>query len=299
MSKKILAIYYSQSGQLAQIVDNFTSVFTAAGASVEKVNVYPQPGFSFPWNSKRFFDAMPESVLGITSQLVPFQLKEDSYDLIIFAYQPWYLSPSIPANTILNHPSFKAVLKNTPVVTIIGARNMWLKAQEKVKNTLHGYGAKLVGNIALVDRNSNLISGITILYWMMTGKKDSMWGIFPKPGVSADDIENVKVFGATTLQCLNNNNWETLQPALIEQKAVEVKSNLMFIEPRATKLFSIWAGFIIKRKNRSAWLVVFKYYLLIALFIIAPVVLIINNLLFRPFLGKSIARKKQYYLAVN
>ncbi|MEP6748075.1 MAG: hypothetical protein ABJB86_10135 [Bacteroidota bacterium] len=299
MSKKILAIYFTQSGQLGQIVDNFTSVFTGAGVSVEKINIQPQPGFGFPWNSKRFFDAMPESVLGIPAELAPFELKEDSYDLIIFAYQPWFLAPSIPANSVLSHPSFKAVVKNTPVVTIIGARNMWLKAQERVKNMLHSYGAKLVGNIALVDKNSNLVSGVTILYWMMTGKKDNMWGIFPKPGVADEDIASMKQYGNTVLQSLTANTWAALQPALIEQKAVEVKSNLMFIEPRATKLFSIWANFIIKRKNRSAWLVVFKYYLLIALFIIAPVVLIINTLLFKPFLGKSISRKKQYYLAVN
>src|SRR5450432_2475806 len=299
MSKKILAIYFTQSGQLGQIVDNFTAVFTAAGISVEKINVQPQPGFGFPWNSKRFFDAMPESVLGIPAELAPFELKEDSYDLIIFAYQPWYLSPSIPANSVLNHPKFKAVVKNAPVITLIGARNMWLKAQERVKAILHGYQANLVGNIALVDKNSNLISGVTILYWMLTGKKDSMWGIFPKPGVADHDIASMKLYGNTALEYFNAGNLAALQAALIEQKAVEVKTNLMFIEPRATKLFSIWANFIIKRKNRSAWLVVFKYYLLIALFIIAPVVLIINTLLFKPFLGKSISKKKQYYLAVN
>ncbi len=299
MSKKILVIYYTQSGQLGQIADNFSSVFTAAGAVVEKVNVQLQSGFSFPWTAKRFFDAMPESVLGIPSELSPFELKEDSYDLIIFAYQPWYLAPSIPANSILNHPTFRAVVKNTPVVTIVGARNMWLKAQERVKNMLHQMGASLVGNIVLVDKNSNLTSGVTILYWMLTGKKDKMWGIFPKPGVAAEDIANVNLFANTVWQHLNNGNWAALQPALIEQKALEVKTNLMFIEPRATKLFSIWANFIIKRKNRSAWLVVFKYYLLIALFIIAPIVLIINTLLFKPFLSKSISKKKQYYLAVN
>jgi hypothetical protein len=299
MNKKILAIYYTQSGQLGQIVDNFTAVFTAAGIQVEKCVVAATPGFSFPWNAKRFFDAMPESVLGIPTALAPFEIKEDSYDLIIFAYQPWYLSPSIPANAVLQHPLFKAVVKNTPVVTIIGARNMWLKAQERVKEALKSSGALLVGNIALVDKNSNLVSGVTILYWMLTGKKDSMWGVFPKPGVAPEDIAGVQAYGNTVLQYLSDGNWPALQPALVAQKAVEVKTNLMFIEPRATKLFSIWANFIIKRKNRQAWLVVFKYYLLIALFIIAPVVLIINTLLFRPFLSKSINRKKQYYLAVN
>lgn len=299
MSKKILAIYYTQSGQLGQIVDNFTSVFTAAGHWVEKVAVQAVPAFGFPWNSKRFFDAMPESVLGIPCTLAPFEIKEDSYDLIIFAYQPWYLSPSIPANAILQHPRFKAVVKNTPVVTVIGARNMWLKAQERVKEALRLNGALLVGNIALVDKNSNLVSAVTILYWMLTGKKDSMWGIFPKPGVADEDVANMHIYGSTVLRHLSAGNWAALQPALVAQKAVEVKSNLMFIEPRATKLFSIWANVIIKKKNRQTWLVIFKYYLLIALFIIAPIVLLINILLFRPFLSKSIHKKKQYYLAVN
>jgi hypothetical protein len=231
--------------------------------------------------------------------LEPFELKEPSYDLIIFAYQPWYLSPSLPANAILHHPSFMAVAKNTPVVTLIGARNMWLNSQERVKKSLLECGAKLVGNIALVDKNSNLISGVTILYWMMTGKKDRMWGIFPKPGVAEEDIANANIFGETVLQYLNTGNWPGLQPALILQRSAVVKSNLMFIEPRATRLFSIWANFIIKKKNRSTWLLVFKYYLLIALFIIAPVVLLINNLLFRPFLSKSVNKKKQYYLGIN
>ncbi len=299
MSKKILAIYYTQSGQLGQIADSFTAPFTGSGASVEKVIVQPKNEFAFPWTTDRFFDAMPESVLGIPAELAAFQLKEAAYDLVIFAYQPWYLSPSIPATSILLHPSFRAVVKDTPVVTLIGARNMWLKSQERVKKMLEESGAKLVGNIALVDKHSNLASGVTILYWMLTGKKDRKWGVFPRPGVSDEDIANAHVFGETVLKHLDNGHWKDLQPALIQQKAVEVKSNLMFIEPRATKLFSIWANFIIKKKNRSAWLVVFKYYLLIALFIIAPVVLLINNLLFRPFLTKTINKKKQYYLEVN
>ena len=299
MSKKILAIYYTQSGQLGQIADSFTAPFTGSGATVEKVIVQPKNEFVFPWTTDRFFDAMPESVLGIPAELAAFQLKEAAYDLVIFAYQPWYLSPSIPATSILLHPSFRAVVKDTPVVTLIGSRNMWLKSQERVKKMLGESGAKLVGNIALVDKHSNLVSGVTILYWMLTGKKDRKWGLFPRPGVSDEDIANAHVFGQTVLHYLDNGNWKDLQPALIQQKAVEVKSNLMFIEPRATKLFSIWANFIIKKKNRSTWLVVFKYYLLIALFIIAPVVLLINNLLFRPFLTKTINKKKQYYLDVN
>jgi len=299
MQKKILSIYYSQSGQLGDIVDQFCHTFIAAGHSVEKVRVNPVPAFAFPWTAERFFDAMPESVLGIPALLQPFAFKEDKYDLIIFAYQPWYLSPSTPANAVLQDPLFQSVVKDTPVITLIGARNMWLKAQERVKQSLGKSGAKLVGNIAWVDRNSNLVSGVTILYWMLTGKKDRMWGIFPRPGVADEDIAAAGKFAAVVLPALESGEWKGLQQALVAKDAVEVKTNLMFIEPRATKLFSIWANFISKRRNRKAWLRVFKYYLLVALFIVAPVVLLINNIFFRPFLGKSIAKKKQYYLDVN
>jgi len=299
VKKKVLAIYYSQSGQLSEVVDNFTTPLIGEDISVEKINVKLKNDFSFPWTSARFFDTMPESVLGAPIELTSFQLKESKYDLVIFAYQPWFLSPSIPANSILQHPAFKTVLKDTPVVTLIGARNMWLNAQEKVKKALKESGAALVGNIVLIDKNSNLISAVTILHWMMTGRKDKKWGIFPTPGVANVDILNSKVFGTTVSKYLKKGIFEGMQSALIKQKAVEVKSNLMFIEPRAGKLFSIWANVISKKKNRQGWLVVFKYYLLFALFIVAPVVLLINGIFFKPFLGKQIRLKKQYYLALN
>lgn len=299
MSKKILAIYFSQTGQLGEIVENFTTPFVEANFSVEKIQIQTKNKFNFPWTSKRFFDAMPESVLGIPTELESFTLKEKSYDLIIFAYQPWYLSPSIPANSILHHPILKNILKNTPVITLIGARNMWLNAQEKVKKFLKESEAKLVGNIVLTDKNSNLVSAVTILYWMMSGKKDRWLGIFPKPGITDEDISHAKKFGEIVNEYLQKNNWNGLQEKLVEAKAVEVKPNLMFIEARAGRLFSIWANFIIKRKNRTLWLSVFKYYLVFALFIVAPIVLTVNNLIFTPFLKKTISKKKQYYSGIN
>jgi hypothetical protein len=299
MNKKVLAVYFTQSGQLEKIVDSFSVPFEEAGVTVEKVRIRPRNDYAFPWTAGRFFDVMPESVLSIPTELEPFSFRESSYDLVIFAYQPWYLSPSIPATAILNHPVFQAVVKNTPVVTLIGARNMWLNAQERVKKMLQSSGARLVGNIVLQDRNSNLISAVTILYWMLTGKKDRYLNVFPKPGVAEKDIENAGIFGITVSSYLRKSDWSGMQSALIQRKAVEVKSDLMFIEARAGRLFSIWANIIIKRKNRSAWLIFFKYYLLVALFIIAPIVLTINRMLFKPFVLKRISQKKQYYLELN
>jgi hypothetical protein len=299
MINRVLAIYYSQTGQLEDIVNSFCAPFIEAGVQVEKVSVKPKHEYPFPWTSDNFFDEMPESVLGVPTQLQPITLKETSYDLIIFAYQPWFLSPSIPANSILVHPAFQAVVRNTPVITLIGARNMWLNAQVRVVKSIAVAGGRLVGNVALVDRNGNLVSAVSILYWMLTGKKDRYLNLFPKPGISDADISNAGTFGKIVLDLAGEGDWEAIQPSLVRHKAVEVFPDLMFIEARAKKLFLIWARIIIKKKNRHPWVVLFKYYLLIALFVAAPLVLSVNNLLFRPFVRKRINQKKQYYLELK
>jgi hypothetical protein len=299
MSKKVLVLYYTQTGQLTEIVNSFIAPFVREGVSVEVVRTKPKNDFAFPWTSERFFDAMPETVLSIPSPMEKIELKETTYDLVVFAYQPWYLSLSIPANSILATDEVKKILKDTPVVTLIGARNMWLSSQEKLKKILKELGANLVGNIALVDRNQNSISAITILHWMMKGKKDKYLGIFPKPGVSDEDISNTKVFGKTVLEFLQKGDFDGLQPQLASQGAVEIVADYMIIEKLAPRLFLIWANFIIKKKNRATWLVVYKYYLLFALFIIAPIVLTVNAILFRPFSGKIIRERKLYYQGLN
>ncbi|MFI5152235.1 MAG: hypothetical protein ACHQET_02800 [Chitinophagales bacterium] len=299
MNKKILAIYFSQSGQLEEIIEHLTAPLVEAGFGVEKLRVRTKTEYPFPWTGKRFFDVMPESVRGIPTELEPFTLKENRYDLIILGYQAWFLSPSIPANSILTYEAFREVLKDTPVVTITGARNMWISAMERVKKSLHLGGGKLVGNIALVDKHPNPVSFVTIFHWMFSGKKDRYLNIFPKPGVAEEDILNTRVFGEIIKKHFDLGNWNGMQEELVQHKAVVVKYNLMFIESKASRIFAIWAKFISKKKKRSAWLVVFKYYLLIALFIAAPIILTVDALFFKPFLSGRIRKQKQYYSGVN
>jgi len=158
MNKKVLAIYYTQSGQMRDIINSFTAPLTEAGASVEKVEVKLVSDYPFPWTGAGFYAVMPDCVQEVPAELQPIDLKEKKYDLIILGYQPWFLWPSIPSNSILNNHGIKAILKNTPVVTISEARNMWLNAYERVREKLKSAGANLVGNIALVDRHANAIS---------------------------------------------------------------------------------------------------------------------------------------------
>jgi hypothetical protein len=298
MDKKVLAIYYTQSGQMGDIISSFTAPITEAGATVEKVQVKPVTEYKFPWKGNHFFSVMPDCVLSVPTALQPFRLKEKSYDLVILGYQPWFLSPSIPSNSIVNHPDFKALLKDTPVVTISAGRNMWLNAYVRIRKSLKDAGGKLVGNIALVDKHSNPISFITIFYWMLTGKKERYLNIFPKPGVSDEDIKNTSVFGEIVAKHLATDEWDSLQQELLDKKAVVIKYPLMFIEGKAKFIFAAWAKFIAKRRNKAPWISAFKYYLFIALFLGAPVLLTLDAIFIKPFSTKRIKAKKQNYLQV-
>ncbi|HLX93559.1 MAG TPA: hypothetical protein VKR32_17870, partial [Puia sp.] len=236
MDKKVLAIYYSQSGQLREIMDNFCLPLINDGVSVEKVQITLKNDYPFPWASKDFFSVMPDCILGVPAELESFTLKEHSYDLIVVGYQPWFLSPSIPINSLMLQSSFVQVVKNAPVITITGARNMWVNAFDKVKKLLNEAGANHVGTVALVDRHLNLVSIFTILHWMMDGRKSRYLGFFPKPGVADKDISNTQRFGSLTLPYLKKNEWSGLMEELIRNKAVVPEFHLIFMETKAAMM---------------------------------------------------------------
>lgn len=295
--KKILVINYSQSGQLNEILNNLTSTLTDA-VNIDRLNITLKKSFPFPWKSKTFFDAMPESVLEIPTELEPLSFSETQYDLILVGYQPWFLSPSIPTTSFLKDPEFIKRLNGTPVITVIGARNMWINSQKSVVQSIQQNGGKLVANIPFVDKASNLASVVSILHWMLTGKKTKKWGIFPKPGVSDEDIVGSEKYGKLINEALNKNNFTGLQKNMIETGQIKILTTILFIEGRAKKLFKIWANLIKKKEKKSTqsrqrWLVIFKYYLIFALFIVSPIVLLIYSLLVRPFTQGKIKQMKQ------
>ncbi len=299
MRKKVLAIYYSQSGQLADIIDHITQPLIDGGISVEKVRVRPVNDYPFPWTGERFYDVMPDCVLGVPVELEPVVLKETSYDLIIMGYQSWFLSPGIPSNSLLHHPAFTTVLKNTPVVTVTGARNMWLNAFVGIKKLLRAHSANHVGNIALVDEHLNPLSYFTIFHWLLGGKKTRLLGIFPLPGVADKDIRRSSAFGGTILAYMEKGTWNGMQDALIAQKAVAYNYSLMILEAKAGPQYITWANKVNGSRDRKRLLSVFKYYLHVALFVGAPILLIIDALFIRPFSSKRVQKLKQYYLNLN
>lgn len=299
--KKILVIYYTQSGQLESIARSITAPLQdAEGVTVDFYQIEPGKPFPFPWTKDAFFDAFPESFLQIPATLkpVPSDILNTDYDLILLHYQVWYLTPSIPVNSFLKSPEAKALMHNKPVITINGSRNMWVMAQEKVKALLLQNHAKLVGNIALVDRVGNLISVVTIVKWMFSGEKKKYLGIFPLPGVSDKDIREASKFGEAIKRNLANGTLQNLQPELIALDAVKISSYLVTVDKTANKLFAKWSNLIItKKKTRKNWLKAFNLYLFVAIWLISPIVYILHIFKY-PFKRKKIQQETQYYQGV-
>ena len=81
MDKKVLAIYYTQSGQMGDIISSFTAPIAEAGATVEKVQVQPVTEYKFPWKGNHFFSVMPDCVLSVPTALQDKPCRANFYAL--------------------------------------------------------------------------------------------------------------------------------------------------------------------------------------------------------------------------
>ena len=303
--KNILVIHYSQSGQLTEITNNIISHIDQSKINIEYHKIEMEKPFPFPWTKSEFFGVFPESFQQIPSPVEPVskEILEKKYDLIILGYPIWYLTPALPTNSFLCTKDAKKLFNNTPVVTVIGCRNLWIMAQEKMKKKLVDINAKLVGNIVLVDRHINHISVITIVDWMFTGVKRKKFGIFPKPGVSQKDIDEAVKFGPIIEQHILADDYNELQNNLLKREALKIKPFLITVDKRANMIFSKMSSLIIAKGKNSAskrefWLKIFNYYLLFAIWIIAPIVFILFLLTY-VFSIHKIKKDKEYYSSVR
>jgi len=96
--KRVLVVYFSQSGQLARVARSLVSPLAEADdmALVEEV-LRPIRPYPFPWSFWSFLEVMPETVLLEPPPLQPLAVRaEERFDLIVLAYQVWYLAPPAP-----------------------------------------------------------------------------------------------------------------------------------------------------------------------------------------------------------
>ena len=236
--KKVLIVHYSQTGQLSSLARNFAAPLQTAGVQVDCVNIVPEQTFPFPWPFWRFFDTFPETVHLKPAPILPPQIPSEDYDVVVIAYTVWFLSPSQPMTAFLQREETRRLLDGKPVITLIGCRNMWLGAQEKMKSLLKQNGAKLIGNIVKIDACNSAASFITTPAWMLTGDKRYFRSL-PSAGIAEEELADAARFGTKLRDTLLNQ--QPLDETLFQNMgAVTVNEKLIFSERAAGHSFFVW-----------------------------------------------------------
>ena len=244
--KKVLVVYFSQTGQVAELVQTITAPLVE-DPSIEVFfeRLEPLHPYPFPWPFFRFASVMPESVLMDPPLLKPLQCDvKKAWDLIILAYQPWYLSPSPPITAFLKDEKAVDLLGSRPVITVIGCRGMWLMAQEKMKEFLKGLHARLIGNIVLKDKGGMAVSLVTTVRKVFTGKKGKFLGVFPSSGVSENEVKEISRFGHAIRGALQAESPGLTETLLQGYGAVKVDTRFIRAEKTGRWLFLFWSRII-------------------------------------------------------
>lgn len=286
--KHVLVIYYSQTGQLEEIIRTIAEPLVQdPEVQVVFESLNPVNPFPFPWPFFEFLNVMPESVYLDPEPLNELTCDmEQPYDLIILGFTPWFLSPNLPMTAFLKSKTAGKLLKDKPVITVIGCRDMWINASEIVKGMLKEIGARHVDNVVLEDVGGNIASFVTTPRWMLTGKRDPfLW--FPEAGILKEDIRGTVRLGKAILHKLLESRPIT-DSILRGLGAIQRRDKFLVGEHIGRRSFKIW-GKIIRSAGgpRSRWrrplLFVYVIYLVLMIVTLMPIALLLKIVL-TPFL---------------
>lgn len=298
--KRVLVLNYSQTGQLTEITRRIVEPLQQDGCiAVHIETLRPAKPYPFPWGFFSFLDAFPESAHMVPPELLPLSLTGDEdFDLVILPYQVWFLAPSQPVTAFLKLPLAKKLLEGKPVITVIACRNMWMLAQEKMKQMLNVCGARLLDNVALVDPSPTMASLWSTPFWLLSGKKDYL-KFLPPAGVDAASIHAARRFGLALRDALHRGEERGIAPLLSGLKAVDSNPRLLFSEKAATRSFFVWGKLLRAVGGPGQWrrypfLILYVTFLITLISTVVPVSLLIQSLT-RPLLRRRFAALKQQF----
>jgi len=191
---------YSQTGQLREVADAWTAPLVASGWDVRWVDVEPRVTFPFPWPIRRFFGVFPaavdpEALVELAEPAGGFDTEPE--ELVILAYQVWYLAPSLPIRSLVKtHPDS---VRNREVVSLIACRNMWYSAAIEMAGLLQSAGARSVRVVTATDTQRQSTSLVTTLHWLLTGSREPfLW--FGRAGVGDAELARVASVGRSVAE---------------------------------------------------------------------------------------------------
>jgi hypothetical protein len=250
MRRRILIIYYSQSGDVARLAEALTNRLDPHHTDLVWERILPRIDYPYPWPLYRFLDVFPECVNGDPPEIHPPQFDANAdYDLVIVAYQVWYLAPSLPIQAFMRS-SHATVLRNKKVITLVGCRGMWHSASAAMKKLISGAGGIHIDNIVVQHQGSPIATLITTPRLLLTGKKDRFLGLMPAAGFRDRDIASLSRFGERLAEKLETLKGPSREPLFAGLQAVTVNQHLVFSEIIGFTIYRLWAQ-LTRRAGRA------------------------------------------------
>jgi hypothetical protein len=277
---KILIIYYTQSGDVERAAQSFTKFLNTPEIELTWERIQPKADYPYPWSFQKFFDVFPECINEEPPAIEPPKFDPNKkFDLILIAYQVWFLSPSLPIQAFFKSEHAQ-VLRNTKIITLIICRNMWHSASETMKKMISKVGGIHIDNVVVTHQGPPLATFITTPRLLLTGKKDKFLGTLPPGGVRDADIDALSRFGwqiANNLAALNDSSNQSLLKNL---GAVKVNPRYVIPEIIGRIVYTPWAKLVRffgkpGRSSRQPIIYLFAILLILAI----PIVLILSLLL--------------------
>jgi hypothetical protein len=242
--KRILLIFYSQSGEAERIATIFEREMAGSGHSVTVCRLRPAVGYPYPWGSVgTFFDVMPETQLGRPPAIRRPHFDPDAaWDLVVLVTPVWFLAPALPVQGFFRSPA-AAVLRGRAVLTVTVSRAMWQQGSERLKRLLAAAGARHVDNVVVTHQGSPVATLVSTPRALLSGRNDRLMGVFPESGVAADDRGRIQHLARVAAERLGSV--DTVDGSLLAgEPAVAVKRWLIGPELAGARAFRLWAHLI-------------------------------------------------------
>jgi hypothetical protein len=293
--KRVLLLFYSQSGESERMARLFDQAFTSRGIDTKLVRIQPKADYPYPWGSiSRFFDVMPETQLG---QPPPIELPgldpADRFDLAILVYPIWFLCPALPVQGFFRTAQ-AAALNGTPVMTVTVSRAMWQQGSEGMKRLLAGAGLIHIDNVVVTHQGSPVATLVSTPRTLLSGRRGQFMGVFPESGISAADRTRIARLAESAAKRLAALPAAPGGSLLAGEPAVTVKLWLIGPELVGWYCFHGWARFNralgrpgLPLRRAGAW--AFAVFLLLLILAGLPLVLIGTPIL-RLFAGGWLRR---------
>ncbi len=296
--KRILLLFYSQSGEADRAATIFREEMAAAGHSVTAEALRPAADYPYPWRSiRRFFDVMPETQLGEPPPIRPPAFDPAAaYDLVILVVPVWFLSPALPIQGFFRTPQ-AAVLRGRPVMTVTVSRAMWQQGSETLKRLLAAAGARHIDNVVITHRGSPVATLVSTPRTLLSGRGGRLAGVFPEAGVAEEDRNRLRYLAKVAAERLNA--LDTIDGSLLAgEPAVAVRRWLIGPELLGWYAFHGWAHLIraagrLGDAPRAAGVWGFAVFLVAMILVGLPLTLIGTPILYvaaRPWLARRAAR---------